>query len=394
MLIDFFFKLREYQVKTSVKEWLDMLNALDKGLVFADMEEFYHLSRMMMVKDESQYDRFDRAFADYFEGIQSIDLLGKDIPDEWLRKELEKHLSDKEKQAIQALGGLEELMSMLKKRLEEQEKRHQGGNKLIGTGGTSPFGAHGYNPMGVRIGQGANRNFSAAKVWDKRTFQNLASDVELGTRNIKVALRKLRKFARTGAAQELDMPATIGGTAKNGGMLDIHMVPERHNAVKVLMFFDVGGSMDAHIKACEELFSAVHTEFKHLEYFYFHNCVYDGVWKDNMRRSSETLPVWNVIHKYGSDYKLIFVGDATMGPYEITYPGGSVEYWNQESGEVWMKRLLDHFVHAIWLNPQPRQHWEYHASIHIVRDIMRDRMYPLTLEGINDGIKTLTTRKQ
>lgn len=393
MLIDFFFKLREYQVNSSLRELLDLLSALEQHVVFADMEGFYYLARLTLVKDESQYDKFDQAFADYFDGVQSIDLLGKDIPDEWLRKEIERYLTDEEKAQIKAMGGLDALMDTLKKRLEEQKKRHQGGNKWIGTGGTSPFGAYGYNPEGIRIGQDGNRNFSAVKVWDKREFKNLSDDVEIGTRNIKVALRKLRQFARTGASEELDMPATIGETAKNAGYLDIRMVPERHNAVKVLMFFDVGGSMDAHIKSCEELFSAVHTEFKHLEYYYFHNCVYEGVWKNNQRRHQETIPLWDVIHKYGNDYKLIFVGDATMGPYEITYPGGSVEHWNEEPGAVWMQRLLNHFRHAIWLNPQAEQYWPYYASIKVMRDLMDDRMFPLTVDGITRGIKSLTTKR-
>ncbi len=392
MLIDFFFKLRDYQVPATLRELLDLLTAMQKGVVFANIEDFYFLSRIVLVKDESHFDKFDRAFADYFEGVQSLDLFGKEIPEEWLRKQIEKNLSDEEKAQIEAMGGLDKLMETLKKRLEEQEKRHQGGNKWIGTGGTSPFGAHGFNPEGVRIGQKGNRNFSAVKVWDKREFKNLADNVELGTRNIKVALRKLRQFARTGATEELDMPTTIGQTARNAGYLDIHMVPERHNAIKVLMFFDVGGSMDAHIKACEELFSAVHTEFKHLEYFYFHNCVYEGVWKDNARRHQESIPLLDVIHKYGSDYKLIFVGDATMGPYEITYPGGSVEHWNEETGATWMQRLLEHFKHAIWLNPQMQNYWEYYASIQIIKDIMEERMFPLTLEGISQGIKSLTKR--
>lgn len=392
MLVDFFFKLREYQVPATLRELLDLLAAMQKGVVFANIEDFYYLSRVVLVKDESFFDKFDRAFADYFEGVQSLDLFGKEIPEEWLRKQIEKTLTDEEKAQIAAMGGLDELMETLKKRLEEQEKRHQGGNKWIGTGGTSPFGAHGFNPEGVRIGQQGNRNFSAVKVWDKREFKNLADDVELGTRNIKVALRKLRQFARTGASEELDIPTTIGETARNAGYLDIHMVPERHNAIKVLMFFDVGGSMDAHIKACEELFSAVHTEFKHLEYFYFHNCVYEGVWKDNTRRHQESIPIMDIIHKYGSDYKLIFVGDATMGPYEITYPGGSVEHWNEETGAASMQRLLHQFPKAIWLNPQMKQYWEYYASIQIIKDLMEDRMYPLTLEGIGQGIKTLTKR--
>ena len=376
----------------SLRELLDLLNALEQGVVFANIDDFYLLSRMVMVKDESHFDKFDRAFADYFKGVQSIDLFGKDLPPEWLANALQRHFSEEEKAKIAALGGLDELIKTLQQRLAEQEKRHQGGNKWIGTGGTSPFGAVGYNPEGVRIGQQGNRQMSATKVWEKREFKNLAGDVELGTRNIKLALRKLRKFARTGAEDELDISDTIGATAKNAGLLDIRMVKERHNAVKVLMFFDVGGSMDAHIQQCEELFSAVHTEFKHLEYFYFHNCIYEGVWKDNKRRNRETLSVWQLIHKYGPDYKLIFVGDATMGPYEITYPGGSVEHWNEESGAVWMKRLLQHFSQAIWLNPQMESYWTYYHSISIMRELMSERMYPLTLNGISDGIKALTKR--
>lgn len=393
MLIDFFSKLREYQLPVSLRELLDLLNALQQGVVFANLDDFYYLSKMIMVKDESQFDKFDRAFADYFKGVQSLDLFGKDIPQDWLNNALERHFSDEEKARIQALGGLDKLLETLKERLAEQEKRHQGGNKWVGTGGTSPFGANGFNPEGIRIGQDGNRNFSAAKVWEKREFRNLAGDVELGTRNIKLALRKLRLFARTGATEELDMPTTIGATAKNAGMLDIHMVKERHNAVKVLMFFDVGGSMDAHISQCEELFSAVQSEFKHLEYFYFHNCVYEGVWKDNQRRSRQTLSVWEVIHKYGRDYKLIFVGDATMGPYEITYPGGSVEHWNEEPGATWMQRLLNHFEHAIWLNPQAENYWNYTHSITIMRQLMGERMFPLTLNGLSDGIKRLSKRQ-
>ena len=393
MLVDFFSKLREYQLPVSLRELLDLLNALEQGVVFASMDDFYYLSRMIMVKDESHFDKFDRAFADYFEGVQSLDLFASELPPDWLNNALERHFSDEEKKQIEALGGLDKLLETLRERLAEQQKRHQGGNKWIGSGGTSPFGAHGYNPAGIRVGQQGNRQFSAAKVWEKREYKNLAADVELGTRNIKLALRKLRKFARSGASEELDMPTTIGATAKNAGLLDIHMAKERHNAVKVLMFFDVGGSMDAHISACEELFSAVQSEFKHLEYFYFHNCVYEGVWRDNQRRSRETLPVWQLIHKYGRDYKLIFVGDATMGPYEITYPGGSVEHWNEEAGAVWMQRLLHHFDYAIWLNPQPKDYWSYTHSITIMRQLMTERMFPLTLDGISEGIKHLTKRQ-
>jgi len=390
MLIQFFYTLRKYQVKTTLRELLDLLSALEKHVVYADIEAFYSLSRTIMVKDETQYDKFDRAFAEYFEGVESIDLFGKDIPEEWLRKEIEKNLSPEEREALRKAGGLDELMETLKKRLEEQEKRHQGGNKWVGTGGTSPFGAYGDNPEGVRIGQKGNRKFSAVKVWDKREFKNLSSDVELGTRNIKIALRKLRKFARTGASEQLDVPTTIGETAKKGGLLDIHMAPERHNAVKVLMFFDVGGSMDPHVKSTQELFSAVQSEFKYLEYFYFHNCVYEEVWKDNLRRNKERIPIWDIIHRYGKDYKVIFVGDATMGPYEITYPGGSVEHWNEEPGSVWMQRLLNHFSNAVWLNPQPENYWPYYSSVKIIREIMEDRMYGLTLEGLTAAIKGLS----
>ena len=390
MLIQFFFTLKKYQVKVSLRELLDLLRALERHVVYADLEGFYSLSRTILVKDETQYDKFDRAFAEYFEGVESIDLFGKDIPDEWLRKQIEKTLSEEEREALRQAGGLEALMETLKKRLEEQEKRHQGGNKWIGTGGTSPFGAYGDNPEGIRIGQKGNRRNSAVKVWDKREFKNLSSDVEIGTRNIKMALRKLRKFARTGASEELDVPTTIGETAKKGGMLDIHMAPERHNAVKVLMFFDVGGSMDPYIKTTQELFSAVQSEFKYLEYFYFHNCVYEDVWKDNARRDKEKLSVWDIIHRYGKDYKVIFVGDATMGPYEITYPGGSVEHWNEEPGNVWLGRLLNHFNNAVWLNPQPEKHWPYYSSIQIMKEILNDKMYALTLEGLTQAIKELS----
>ncbi|MBT1449519.1 VWA domain-containing protein [Glaciecola sp. XM2] len=389
MLINFFFTLRKHKVKTSITEYLDLMRALKNEVVYSDMDAFYYLARTVMIKDESQYDKFDRAFAEYFKGVQQIDLFDQEIPQEWLRKQLEKVLTEEEKQQIKSLDGLDELMKTLEERLKDQEKRHEGGNKWIGTGGTSPFGAHGYNPEGVRIGQDKNRNFSAAKVWDKRTFKNLSSDVELGTRNIKIALRRLRKFARTGASDQLDVSDTIASTAKNAGYLDIKMAPERRNAVKLLLFFDVGGSMDAHIQLCEELFSAAHTEFKHIEFFYFHNCLYDGVWQDNARRGQGDIDTYQILHKYGSDYKVIFVGDATMGPYEITYPGGSVEHWNEEPGSVWMQRMLNHFEYCVWLNPQPKAYWHYHASIQIMLEIMNQKMYPLTLEGIGEAIKAL-----
>jgi uncharacterized protein with von Willebrand factor type A (vWA) domain len=390
MLVDFFFTLRKYKVKTSLRELLDLLSVLDKGVVAYDVDGFYSISKTVLVKDETQFDKFDRAFADYFEGVQSIDLFSQSLPDDWLTKQFERTLTDEEKAAIESMGGLDRLMETLRQRLEEQEKRHQGGNKWVGTGGTSPFGAFGDNPEGVRIAQGKNRRFSAAKVWEKREFKNLSADNELGTRNLKMALRQLRKFARSGASEELDVPSTISHTAKQGGLLDIHMTPLRHNAVKLLMFFDVGGSMDPHIETVEKLFTAAKTEFKHLEYFYFHNCVYEGVWKNNARRHSETTPVWDIIHRYGADYRVIFVGDATMGPYEITYPGGSVEHWNEESGEVWMRRILNHFERCIWLNPQPRPYWEYHMSIQALYQIMDSKMYALSLEGLSEGIKALT----
>ncbi len=389
MLIDFFCKLREYKVPCTIRELLDLINALEQHVVFANIDDFYVLSRAVLVKDESYFDKFDRAFADYFKGVASIALDLSKIPEDWLKKHFEKLLSAEEKEKIKALGGLDKLMETLAERLKEQEKRHQGGNKWIGTGGTSPFGAYGYNPEGIRIGQHESRHRRAVKVWDKRQFKNLDNQVEIGTRNIKVALRKLRQFARTGASKQLDLDNTIKATASNAGYLDIKMQPERHNAVKVLMFFDVGGSMDDHIKICEQLFSAVHTEFKHLEFFYFHNCLYETVWKDNARRDQQAIELLQVLHTYSRDYKVIFVGDATMGPYEITYPGGSVEHWNEEAGSVWMGRVLEHFDKCIWLNPQDQKHWQYYPSINIMRQIMDNKMYPLTVEGLTQGIKAL-----
>jgi uncharacterized protein with von Willebrand factor type A (vWA) domain len=341
------------------------------------------------VKDEQNFDKFDRAFAEYFKGIEAIAGAEFDVPLEWLLKQAELNLSAEEKAMIEALGGWDKLMEELKKRLEEQKGRHQGGNKWIGTAGTSPFGAYGYNPEGVRIGQERSRNRSAVKVWDQREYRNLDDAVELGTRNIKVALRRLRKFAREGAPEELDLDTTIDKTARNAGWLDLHMRPERHNAVKVLMFFDIGGSMDDHIKLCEEVFSASKTEFKHLEYFYFHNCLYDYVWKDNRRRHAERTRTFDIMHKYGHDYKLIFVGDATMSPYEILQPGGSIEYSNDEAGAVWMRRMLDVYPRAAWLNPEPEELWPYRQSIGILREIMGARMYPLTIEGLERAMRAL-----
>ncbi len=390
MLIEFFLKLRQGGVPVSIKEFLMLIAALGKQVAFGSVEDFYHLARTCLVKDEKFFDRYDLVFAAYFKGIVGIESATAAIPEEWLRKLVEKHLTEEEKKLIQSLGGWDKLMETLKKRLEEQKGRHQGGNKWIGTGGTSPFGAYGYNPEGIRIGQHESRNRRAVKVWDQREFKNLDDTVELGTRNIKVALRKLRKFARTGAPEELDMDDTIRSTAKNAGWLDLKMVPERHNAVKVLIFFDVGGSMDDHIRVCEQLFSAVRTEFKHLEYFYFHNFLYERVWKDNRRRVTERIATWDVFHKYPHDYKVIFVGDATMSPYEITYPGGSVEHSNEEPGAVWLQRALDVYSRAIWLNPQPEAVWNYHESIGITRELMGDRMYPLTLDGLDRGMRFLS----
>ena len=390
MLIPFFFLLREGGMKTSITELLTLLEALEKRVASESVEDFYFLARASLVKDESQLDRFDRIFGAYFKGIDDNlgDLL-QDIPEDWLRRQADLHLSEEERALIESLGGFEELMKALAERLEEQDDRHEGGNKWIGTAGTSPFGAYGFNPEGVRIGQQSGRNRSAAKVWDRREYKNLDDSVELGTRNIKVALRRLRKFAREGAADQLDLDDTIDKTARNAGLLDIRMVPERHNAVKVLLCLDIGGSMDDHVRVCEELFSASRSEFKHLEYFYFHNFIYESLWKDNRRRHSERVPTLDITHKYASDYKLVFVGDATMSPYEIVYAGGSVEHWNDEPGAVWIKRLLNTYPKAIWLNPEPRERWDYTPSIKLTRELMDDRMYPLTIAGLDDGIKAL-----
>lgn len=390
MLIPFFYLLRDGGMKTSITELLTLLEAMKRGVAGQSVDDFYYLSRACLVKDESQLDRFDRIFAVYFKGVKdSIADLTSDIPDDWLRRQAELLLSEEERAQIEALGGFEELMKALQERLDEQDERHEGGSKWIGTAGTSPFGAYGYNPEGVRIGQQGSRNRSAVKVWDRREYRNLDDSVELGTRNIKVALRRLRKFAREGAADQLDLEDTIDKTARNAGLLDIRMVPERHNAVKVLLCLDIGGSMDDHVRVCEELFSATRSEFKHLEYFYFHNFVYESMWKDNRRRHAERIPTIDITHKYGSDYKLIFVGDATMSPYEIVYAGGSVEHWNEEPGAVWIKRLLNTYSKAIWLNPEPRHRWDYTPSLKLTRDIMNGRMFPLTIAGLDDGIKAL-----
>jgi uncharacterized protein with von Willebrand factor type A (vWA) domain len=390
VFIDLFLTLRKHKVPVSLRELLDLIALLKKGVVFADVEAFYHLAKIVMVKDEIHYDKFDGAFAEYFDGVQKIDIFDKVVPDEWLRKKFESQLSQEEKDKLKALGGLDELMKTLKERLAEQEKRHEGGNKWVGTGGKSPFGAYGYHPEGIRVGQDGNRNNRAVKVWDKREFRNFDQDKELGTRNIKLALKKLRKFARTGASEKLDINTTIRFTAKNGGLLDVHMEPERHNSVKVLMFFDIGGSMDEYIHTCEELFSAAHTEFKHLEFFYFHNCVYESLWKDNSRRRTNTVDVEEIIRTFGSDYKVLFVGDATMGPYEIIAPGGSVEHWNKKAGIDYMQRILGHFNKVAWLNPQPEHQWDYHQSISIIKGLIDDKMFPLTVDGIGRAIKEVS----
>ena len=389
MLSGFFTTLKRHKVPVSIKEWLTLLEAMHKGVISPSIDDFYYLSRTALVKDEQNFDKFDRAFGEFFKGIESLAGVESDVPLEWLMKQAELNLSDEEKAMIEALGGWDKLMETLKKRLEEQKGRHQGGNKWIGTAGTSPFGAYGYNPEGIRIGQDKSRNRSAVKVWDAREYRNLDDSVELGTRNIKVALRRLRKFARDGAPEELDLDTTIDKTARNAGWLDLHMRPERHNAVKVLMFLDIGGSMDDHIKLCEELFSATKTEFKHLEYFYFHNCLYDYVWKDNRRRNSERTRTFDIMHKYGHDYKVIFVGDATMSPYEILQPGGSIEYSNDEAGSVWMKRVLDVYPKAAWLNPEPEEIWSYRQSIGILKEIMGGRMYPTTIDGLERAMRAL-----
>ncbi len=390
MLIPFFYMLRDGGMKTSITELLTLHEAMKCGLAGNSVDDFYFLSRACLVKDESRLDRFDRIFAAYFKGVEdSLGDMMQDVPDDWLNRQAELMLSEEERAMIEALGGFDELMKALRERLEEQDERHEGGNRWIGTAGTSPFGAYGYNPEGVRIGQQASGNRRAVKVWDRRDYRNLDDSVELGTRNIKVALRRLRKFAREGAADQLDLMDTIDKTARNAGLLDIRMVPERHNAVKVLLCLDIGGSMDDHIRVCEELFSAASSEFKHLEYFYFHNFIYESLWKDNQRRHSERFPTLDITHKYGADYKLIFVGDATMSPYEIVYAGGSVEHWNEEPGAIWIKRLLHTYQKAIWLNPEPQDRWNFTPSIKLARELMDDRMYPLTIAGLDEGMKAL-----
>ncbi|WP_020201395.1 MULTISPECIES: vWA domain-containing protein [Cupriavidus] len=390
MLIDFFFSLRHAKLPVSVKEYLTMLEALKAGVISPSIDEFYYLSRMALVKDEKHFDKFDQTFAAYFKGVENLVDWKSDIPLDWLQKTLERELSAEEKAKIEAMGGLDKLMERLKQLLEEQKEKHEGGNKWIGTGGTSPFGHGGYNPEGIRIGGPSKGNRTAIKVWEARAYKDYDDQVELGTRNIKVALRRLRRFAREGAETELDLDDTIHATAANAGLLDIKLRPERHNKVKVLMLLDVGGSMDDHIKRVEELFSATKTEFKHLEYYYFHNCVYDYVWKNNRRRHAEKIATWDLIHKYSSDYKVIFVGDATMSPYEILQPGGSVEYNNPEAGAVWLNRLIEQFPRFVWLNPEPEGLWQYRQSVTVISQIMKSRMYPVTLNGLEQAMRVLS----
>ena len=392
MFLNFFKELRDAKIPVTLKEYLSLMDAMDKGVINMETEEFYYLARTALIKDERNIDKFDRVFSHVFKGIEGIGegIAVQDLPEEWLRKLTEKMLSPEEMKEIEALGGWEKLMETLKQRLEEQKKRHEGGNKWIGTGGTSPFGANGYNPEGVRIGQNKSRHRRAVKVWDKREYKNLDDSVELGTRNIKVAMRRLRKWARTGAAEELDLDNTIRATAKQG-YLDLVMRPERRNAVNLLLFLDVGGSMDPHVRVCEELFSAARSEFKNLEYYYFHNCPYEGVWKDNRRRHNNKIPTWDVLHKFSSDYKVMVIGDATMSPYEITYAGGSVEHWNEEAGGIWIQRLVQQFPDFVWLNPSPENSWEYTGSVKLIRDLIGPhRMFQMTLHGLEEAMKELS----
>jgi uncharacterized protein with von Willebrand factor type A (vWA) domain len=391
MLVKFFFLLRKTGVPVSITELLTLLEALKAGLGDLSAERFYYLARTCLVKDERFYDRYDRAFATHFKGVEDLfSALQRELPADWLQQLTVREFSDEEKAQIEALGGWDKLMETLKKRLEEQKERHQGGSKWIGTAGTSPYGAYGFNPEGVRIGQDGGRNRSAVKVWDKREFANLDDKVELGTRNIKIALRRLRRFARQGVPDELALADTIDATARSGGWLDIKMQAERRNAIKILLLLDIGGSMDDHVKTCEELFSAAKSEFKHLEHFYFHNFVYEALWKDNRRRFNEHTTTTEIIRTYGPDYKLIFVGDATMSPYEITHAGGSVEHWNAEPGSVWLDRLIKHYPKFAWINPQPQSRWRQTASIDMTREMLEGRMYPLTLAGLDQCIDALT----
>lgn len=391
MFISFFYDLKEARIPVTLREYLTLLEALAQGVTDYDVTQFYYLARTSLVKDEKYYDRFDRVFAHIFEGVEALNLSldSQEFPEDWLSKLAEKHLTEEEKAEIEAMGGFEKLMETLQKRMAEQEKRHQGGNKWIGTAGTSPFGAYGYNPEGVRIGQKESRHRRAVKVWDQRDFKNLDDQVEIGTRNIKVALRRLRHFIRAGAEEELDLDHTITSTASNAGYLDIKMRPERHNAIKVLLFLDVGGSMDDHVRIVEELFSAARSEFKHLEYFYFHNCLYESVWRNNARRFQERTSTWDVLRTYPSDYKVIVVGDAAMSPYEVIAPGGSVEHWNEEAGQAWLQRLRDTYKHSIWINPMPEAHWRFTQSVGLISSVFEHQMYPLNLSGLERGMKAL-----
>lgn len=391
MFVEFFLALKEARIPVTLREFLVLLEAMERKVVSFNVDDFYFLSRSSLVKDERNLDKFDQVFGSCFEGLEfGQDLFETEIPEDWLQKLAERVMTTEEMAEIKSLGGWEKLMETLRERLAEQNKRHQGGSKMIGTGGTSPFGAYGYNPEGVRIGQNESRHRKAVKVWDERLFKNLDDTVEIGTRNIKVALRRLRQFAREGAESELDLPDTIRSTAHNGGILDIRMVPERHNSVKIVLLLDIGGSMDYHVKNCEELFSAARSEFKHLEYFYFHNCIYDRVWKDNRRRKNEILSTWELLHTYPADYRLIFVGDATMSPYEIIYPGGSVEHWNDDPGSLWMERVLSVYSRVAWLNPVEEKYWRGTPSIKLLSQLMGGRMYPLNLDGLDRAMRNLS----
>ena len=391
MLLPLFTELRQARVPVSLKEWLHLMEAMDAGVTERRVEDFYHLSRAVLVKDEKHYDRFDQVFGKVFKGLETVgseELAPADIPEDWLRALTERHFTPEELAEIQALGGFDKLMDELRKRLEEQKERHQGGSKWIGTGGTSPFGHGGYNPEGVRIG-GPGRQGRAVKVWEKREYRNLDDSVELGVRNIKVALRRLRRFARQGAEDELDLDGTIDATARHG-YLDVQLRPERRNTVKVLLLLDIGGSMDAHVKVAEELFSAARSEFKHLEHFYFHNCLYEGVWKDNRRRHTEKTATWDLIHRFPRDWRVVFVGDATMSPYEVTMPGGSVEHWNEEAGAVWLKRVTETWDRIAWINPTPEKYWGYTPSIGLIDEVIGRRMHPMTLQGLEAAMRDLS----
>jgi len=389
VLIDFFLHLKSAKLPVSTREFLTLLDALKHDVVSTSIDDFYFLARTCLVKDEALYDRFNLAFGAYFKGVEGLLEIHADVPESWLRKMIEANLTDEEKAMIAALGGWDQLMQTLRQRLDEQRGSHQGGSKWIGTAGTSPFGAYGYNPEGIRVGQQGGRSRSAIKVWDERTFRNLDDSVEINTRNIKIALRRLRRFARQGVPDEFDLDTTIEHTARNAGWLDVQMRPERRNRIKVLLFLDVGGSMDPHVQVCEELFSAAKSEFRHLEYFYFHNCVYDHVWRDNHRRRNERVATIDLLHKYGRDWKLIFVGDAAMSPYELMQPGGSVEYANEEPGAAWLARLIAAYRHAIWLNPEPERTWQYTRSTQMVLELLGPRMFPLTLDGLQRGVAML-----